>query len=115
MTLRARHPMGATLKKTELFTTVMPSKIFEALGMARPIVIGVAGEASDLVERAGGGLAIEPENVDQLVDAVERLAGEPALCERLGQAGYRYAVDHHDRDSLADDYLDVISRVRNVH
>jgi len=102
------------LKKTDLFTTVMPSKIFEAFGMARPIIIGVAGEASDLVERAGAGLAIEPENSEQLVDAVERLAADPALCERLGRAGHNYGIEHHDRDTLADDYLDVISRVGDV-
>jgi glycosyltransferase involved in cell wall biosynthesis len=103
------------LKKTELFTTVMPSKIFEAFGMARPIIIGVAGEASDLVERAGAGLAIEPESSGHLVDAVERLAADPALCERLGRAGHSYGIEHHDRDTLADDYLDVISRVADVH
>jgi glycosyltransferase involved in cell wall biosynthesis len=103
------------LKKTDLFTTVMPSKIFEAFGMARPIIIGVPGEAGDLVERAGAGVAIEPEDDGQLVDAVERLAGDPALCERLGRAGYAYGIRHHDRDNLAADYLQVISRVADVH
>jgi colanic acid biosynthesis glycosyl transferase WcaI len=103
------------LKKTDLFTTVMPSKIFEAFGMARPIIIGVPGEAGDLVERAGAGVAIEPEDDRQLVDAVERLAGDPALCERLGRAGYTYGIRHHDRDNLAEDYLQVISRVADVH
>ena len=103
------------LKKTDLFTTVMPSKIFEAFGMARPIIIGVPGEAGDLVERAGAGVAMEPENAGQLVEAVERLADDPALCERLGRAGYSYGIRHHDRDSLAEDYLQVISRVGGVH
>jgi len=103
------------LRKTELFTTVMPSKIFEAFGMARPIIIGVPGEAGDLVERAGAGVAVEPENAEQLVEAVERLADDPELCERLGRAGYRYGIEHHDRDVLASDYLEVISRVGNVH
>jgi glycosyltransferase involved in cell wall biosynthesis len=102
------------LRKTDLFTTVIPSKIFEAFGMARPIILGVAGEASDLVERAGAGVAIEPENAEQLVEVVERLAGDPALCERLGRAGHRYGVEHHDRDALANDYLEIISRVGNV-
>jgi colanic acid biosynthesis glycosyl transferase WcaI len=103
------------LKKTDLFTTVMPSKIFEAFGMARPILIGVPGEAGDLVERAGAGLAIEPEHAAQLVDAVERLADDPALCERLGRAGYDYGIRHHDRDTLAEHYLQVISRVGDIH
>jgi glycosyltransferase involved in cell wall biosynthesis len=103
------------LKKTDLFTTVMPSKIFEAFGMARPIIIGVPGEAGDLVERAGAGVAIEPENAEQLVAAVEQLADDQALCERLGRAGHAYGIRHHDRDNLAEDYLQVISRVADVH
>jgi len=43
------------LTKTDLFLTVMPSKIFEAAGMARPIICGVAGYAAELVKKAGGG------------------------------------------------------------
>ncbi len=99
------------LRRTELFATVLPSKIFEALGMARPIINGVPGEASRLVERAGAGICIEPEDADQLVQAVERLAGDPELCQRYGRAGHEYALAHHDRDRLAADYLEVIRRV----
>jgi glycosyltransferase involved in cell wall biosynthesis len=82
--------------------------------MARPIIVGVAGEASALVERAGAGISIEPENAVELVAAVERLADDPELCERLGRSGYRYGVSHHDRDALAEDYLHVISRAARV-
>jgi glycosyltransferase involved in cell wall biosynthesis len=102
------------LRKTELFKTVMPSKIFEALGMRRPVIIGVAGEATELIERAAAGIPIEPENADQLVRAVERLADDPALRARLGQAGRQYVIAHHDRDALAQDYLEVLSRIGDV-
>jgi glycosyltransferase involved in cell wall biosynthesis len=103
------------LRDTELFRTVLPSKIFEALGMARPVIIGVPGEARRLVERAGAGLAMDPGNAAQLVEAVERLAADPELGRRLGRSGYAYVVAHHDRDRLARDYLDVLSRVLTVH
>jgi len=101
------------LRKTELFRTVMPSKIFEALGMERPVIVGVAGEASELVERAGAGIPIEPENVGELVEAVERLAADPGLRTRLGQSGKRFVLAHHDRDVLARDYMKVLSQVCN--
>jgi hypothetical protein len=99
------------LRGTALFRTVMPSKIFEAFGMARPVIVGVAGEATELVERAGAGIPIEPENATQLIRAIERLAADPVLRERLGRAGRRYALSHHDRDRLAVDYLDVLAEV----
>lgn len=99
------------LRKTPLFETVMPSKIFEALGMQRPVIVGVAGEATRLVERAKAGIPIEPENAGQLADAVEFLAGDAGLRRRLGQNGLRYVIAHHDRDTLARDYLEILTQI----
>lgn len=99
------------LKKTDLFCTVMPSKIFEAAGMAKPIIIGVAGFAAQVVRQAENGIEIEPENENQLVDAVLQLADDPARCSALGQAGYRYITEHFDRDKLASDYLEIIEKM----
>ena len=46
----------AHLQRRELFQTVIPSKIFEAMAMAKPILLGVEGLAAELVERAGAGV-----------------------------------------------------------
>jgi hypothetical protein len=43
------------LRKSDVFKMVIPSKIFEAMGAGRPIVLGVEGEAREIVERAGCG------------------------------------------------------------
>lgn len=98
------------LRRTDLFKTVLPSKIFEASAMARPIVLGVEGDAAELVQASGGGLCIEPENAEQLAHAVERLADDPDLCRRLGQAGRAYVTAHYDRDTLSAAYLELIGR-----
>lgn len=100
------------LKKRDLFATVMPSKIFEAAAMAKPIILGVEGHAAGLVRRAGCGICIEPENETELVAALERMADDPALAAALGQAGRDYFVRRFDRAALAADYLEVIRRVR---
>jgi len=102
------------LRKVELFTTVLPSKIFEAAGMGRPILLGVGGEAREIVERAGCGEYVEPENEGALIEAVLRLAADPARCRALGQAGRAYVARHHDRDRLAADYLGLLERVRGI-
>lgn len=52
------------LRKDPLFTTVIPSKIFENAAMAIPILMGVEGEAQEIVESYGAGLCFEPENED---------------------------------------------------
>ena len=49
------------LRRNDLFRKVLPSKLFEAMAMACPIVLGVEGEAQELLEAAGAGVAIMPE------------------------------------------------------
>ncbi len=100
----------AHLQKKELFKTVLPSKIFEAAAMCKPIILGVEGCAAELVNKAGGGICIEPENAEELAEAVEKLQRDRRLCESLARCGRKYVVEHFNRDSLAADYLDVVER-----
>jgi hypothetical protein len=99
------------LKRKDLFKYVLPSKIFEAAAMRRPIILGVEGFAADLVQQAGAGLCIEPENAEHLVAAIERLADDRALAARLGESGRQYVTKHFNRDALSRDYLAVLHRV----
>ncbi|MCB1815367.1 MAG: glycosyltransferase family 4 protein, partial [Candidatus Competibacteraceae bacterium] len=48
------------LRKTELFTTVIPSKLFECMGMGIPVLHGVAGESAEIVQREDCGQVFEP-------------------------------------------------------
>jgi UDP-N-acetylmuramyl pentapeptide phosphotransferase/UDP-N-acetylglucosamine-1-phosphate transferase/glycosyltransferase involved in cell wall biosynthesis len=103
------------LKKRDLFTTVMPSKIFEAAAMAKPIILGVEGHAAALVRRAGCGICIEPENDTELATALEGLADDPARAAALGTTGRDYVVRRFDRAALANDYLAVIRHARELY
>lgn len=99
------------LKKTDLFATVMPSKIFEAAGCARPMIIGVEGFAKDFVLTAEAGIPMTPESPAELLHALKQLAGDPALCEKLGRNGYDRICSKYNRDSQAEDYLRLLSEV----
>jgi glycosyltransferase involved in cell wall biosynthesis len=90
---------------------VLPSKIFEAAGMKKPIILGVKGHAAALVQRAGAGICVEPESEDAIVAAIERLSADPKLCAKLGVDGHAYISRHFDRDKLSDDYLRILQRV----
>ncbi len=89
------------LKKSDLFKTVIPSKMFESMAMAKPMVLGVEGESAGLLQDAQAGLCIEPENVDQLVAGVSMLSHDAELCQRLGKNGRRFVMEHFDRIVLA--------------
>lgn len=97
------------LRKTQLFETVIPSKIFEAMAMERPVVMGVRGEAAEIVRRANSGVFMEPENEQDLVDAVTKLADDREFYQSLCREWY--AKQHFSRDRLADEYLDIIQAV----
>lgn len=89
------------LRKNDLFKKVIPSKMFEAMAMQCPIILGVEGEARDILLEAGAGVAIEPENSDDLVAAVERLAGDDALASGFRQSGLKHVTSQYDRSKLA--------------
>ena len=99
------------LIRSELFKTVLPSKIFEAMAMGRPIVLGVEGESRELVEEGGCGLCIEPENDAALADAVLKLAQNPGLRRELGERGQDYVARNFDRETLAMRYLGILEGV----
>ena len=99
------------LRKSELFQTVLPSKIFEILGMARPVLLSVDGEARALVEASGGGVFVPPEDVPAMTEAILRLAQEPAACQDMGERGRAYVKQHFDRKQLAARYLEILQEV----
>ena len=99
------------LKKAKTFEAVMPSKIFEAATMARPMILGIRGFAQEFVEKAACGLCMEPSNELELVDAILRLSDDANLRERLGRAGHAYVVGQFDRDRMAERYLQIIEQV----
>lgn len=103
--LRAADATLVLLKGKDLFKTVIPSKIFEFMGVARPIVLGVDGEARGLVEASGGGVFCPPESAADLVEKLQELQADPARCERMGQSGRKYVERHFSRAALARDYL----------
>lgn len=99
------------LKKTDLFTTVMPSKIFESAGCARPVIIGVDGFAKEFVEKAKAGIAMEPENADDLINAIQKLKSDPDLCQRLGHNAHQNICSKYNRDQQAKDYIAILEKL----
>lgn len=89
------------LKKLPLFEGALPSKIYEAMACARPIVLGVSGEASKLVGRdAGAAITVEPENADALAAAILHLYEHPEHAKLLMQRGQAFVEKHFDRNQL---------------
>ena len=95
------------LKKSPLFRTVIPSKIFENAGMHIPILMGVEGEAQAIVEQYGAGLCFEPENEEEFEEKLTRLLEDKELYKRC-QEGCEVLAQAFDRKNLARDMLKVV-------
>ncbi len=98
------------LRRTPLFETVIPSKLFESMAMGVPILLGVVGEAQRIVEGEGCGLCFAPEDVAALDARLRQLAQDPALRAQLSAAGVD-AASRYARDTLAARMLEILSAV----
>lgn len=92
------------LIKVDLFTDVLPSKVFEIMGMSRPIVISVDGDGREVVERAGAGVFVEPESASSLLEALVALERDPEKRSAMGLRGRRFVEQHYVRSVLARRY-----------
>jgi colanic acid biosynthesis glycosyl transferase WcaI len=102
------------LKKTDIFKTVIPTKMLEFMSCARPVILGVEGQARQIIDEAGAGLVIEPENAVALAQAIERLEQDPANGRALGQKGRKYILQRFSRAGTAEKYIDVLEAlIRN--
>lgn len=96
------------LRKTELFTTVIPSKLFECMGMGLPVLHGVAGESADIVVREKVGEIFESENAQQLVEGLLRMRDQPEAYAVYQEHGLAAAI-RYDRKHLALKMLQVFN------
>lgn len=92
--------MLVPLKKSETFKTVIPSKIFEAAAMQKPILLGVEGQAQEIVEEYDAGICFKPENKEDFLDKIIQLKNDCLMYQKLQNGCRRLAADY-DRRQLA--------------
>ena len=87
----------------------MPSKVFDAMAMAKPVIASDVSDLSLVLEDCGR--IIEPGDVDELREAIMDLYTDEELCEELGQRARRRCVEKYSYDALAPVMEDLISSV----
>lgn len=102
------------LKNVPLFESVIPSKIFESMGMGLPIIIGVPkGEATGIIEKHQCGLVVPPENKEELAESVLQLSSSKSKYDLLKSKSTE-AAKYFDRRALANDFLEILEEM-NIH
>ena len=86
------------LKKSDTFKTVIPSKIFEAAALQKPILLGLEGETKGIIESFNAGLCFEPENEAQFLAQCAAILDEAHYnilqqgCAKLAEAFNRKTI-----------------------
>ena len=99
------------LRPDPLFETVLPSKMFEAMAAACPVILGVRGESRALLEESGGGIAIDPGSGSALAEAVLASAADPEARRRMGALGRAYVTARLSHDALAKEYVEALHTI----
>lgn len=97
------------LRKLDIFEGAIPSKIFEALAMKKPLLLGVDGEARrHFIEKAQAGYFFEPENVEDLAEKLIQMASDPKAIKHMGDRARTYVSAHFNRDNIAEKFYSVL-------
>jgi len=99
------------LKKIELFTSVIPSKLFECMAMGIPVLHGVQGESAEIVESNQLGYTFEPENEQQLYQLLVELKDDRSEYQGFQKAALK-AAKKYDRSVLAGRFLQLLEAVK---
>lgn len=97
------------LRKSELFTTVIPSKIFENAAMGIPILMGVEGEARQIVESYNAGVCFEPENENDFLVKIQ-IFEDYEKYNSFRQGCFELAKDF-DRKNLASKMYNIMLNI----
>jgi glycosyltransferase involved in cell wall biosynthesis len=101
-----------TLKPSDVFKTVLPSKMFEAMAAKCAVVLGVDGEARATLERADAGVFVKPGDAGALSRAIADLAADPDRRARMGIAGSQFVAREFSRRAWAARYVDVLIGIK---
>ena len=100
-----------TLRRSDVFKTVIPTKMLEFMSCGKPIVLAVEGQARDLLNGAGAGICIPPQDSGAMVDAVRQLFNHPDVCRSFGRRGRAYVEQNLSRSETAAAYIRLLESI----
>jgi glycosyltransferase involved in cell wall biosynthesis len=109
--LAASNACIATLKDIPMFRTTYPNKVFDYMAAGRPTILAIDGVIRQVVEAAGGGIFVPPGDAIALADAVCTLYHNRPQAQAMGRAARSYVVEHFDRYSQAQAFIELIQRL----
>src|SRR5207245_9119274 len=86
--------------------------MLDFIACAAPVILRVDGQALKIIENARAGTFVEPENSEQIANAITQLSSSGELRELLGRNGRRHIIQHFSRAETARAYVTVLADLR---
>jgi colanic acid biosynthesis glycosyl transferase WcaI len=100
--------------KKGLARSSVPSKTYSILAAGRPIVASVdeGTEVARVVEQAGAGLPVPPEDPEAFVAAITKLVDAPELATQMGRSGRAFVERWASPAAVAEQYENLFDELR---
>lgn len=101
------------LKNINVFRRTIPSKLFDYMSANLPVLLGVKGEAEEILDESKAGISFEPDNVDDLVEKINKVMNNRSIVNIYKQNGRKFVEDNFDRRKQASVLEGIIQNVVN--
>jgi len=108
---------GLIISKAGTGGSSVPSKTWSIMAAERPIIASFDEESrlSKLIEEAGCGVTVKPDDLDVLVGAIKALYNDRENGIAMGKTGRRYLLENLDKEKCVAAYVDTIKSVVEAH
>lgn len=90
----------------------VPSKIYEAMACALPVILVAKGEAEQIVRESGAGITILPGRVNDLAHALRQLTLDYDLRRTFGEQGRQAVLVKYDRNLIVSNFVNFLAEQR---
>jgi glycosyltransferase involved in cell wall biosynthesis len=91
------------LKNSNIFKETIPSKIFDYMSAELPIILGVKGEAKEILEKSRAGIFYEPDNFRELAAKIILLKNNPFMLKEMSSKGRKFVEKNFNRNKIAEE------------
>ncbi|MGW6384437.1 glycosyltransferase family 4 protein [Peribacillus butanolivorans] len=87
--------------KSEALKDSVPTKLYEALGAGKPVILCASGDSVEVVNESNGGLIVKPGDIDSFVESIEKLYKDTELYKACTINSKEYVIKNYSRKSIA--------------
>ena len=89
----------------------VPTKMYEAIGAGCPVLLAACGDAADILEKSGLGIAVRPNDQEALWEAFKKMHDDIETYEARREEALRYILTNYSRQKAAAKFEEELHRL----